>query len=326
MVGLGLIAVTSAASLDSVSFRFCDDVNDKIYLANQKVIAVKPGEDNEMCVNFVNNADEKVKVLYGFSYGFLNEAWTQVCDQDSSRNNKFSKFFVQSWDSALILEAWEQKTLKVKIKVPLWIKGMQYGCFIDTVEGASAKKSEGSMFSVVVRKVFPLNLFVGEPGEIKNALTLKAIGGGLYSTNSKIKAEIKDGSNLDISTHIKNEWNITQTVQISGTLYNFLGFEKSFSSQEIKLTPGEEKDFVANVGIIPGYKGVFTVNMKVTGTPFFDFDISGMDESIKKGSSISVNGMIYAFSRTSVIALIALIVIILLIVRPRKRQVVVQKA
>lgn len=66
--------------------------------------------------------------------------------------------------------------------------------------------------------------------------------------------------------------------------------------------------------------------MKVTGTPFFDFDISGMDESIKKGSSISVNGMIYAFSRTSVIALIALIVIILLIVRPRKRQVVVQKA
>lgn len=316
-----MVSIASAASLESVWFRFCDDTNGDIYLANKKVISVKPWQDNEMCVTFSNGSDEKVKVKYGLSYWLLNEWGTQVCDQDSSRTNKFSRFFVQPSDSTFTLEAKEQKTIKVQIKVPVWVNGMQYWCLINTVEGMEGpvQKTVWSMFGVVVRKVFPLNLFVGEPWAIKNTLTLKNIEWWIYSTNSKIKAEIKNGNDLDISAHIKNEWNVTQTIAMSGTVNNFFGFEKVFTIQEIKLLPWEEKNVTANVGVIPWYKGLFTVNINAKGTPFFEFDVSGLDETIKNWTSLTESATIYAFSWISIIAIAAIILVLLMIIKPRKK-------
>ncbi|MEI7558122.1 MAG: hypothetical protein WCJ45_04825 [bacterium] len=62
---------------------------------------------------------------------------------------------------------------------------------------------------------------------------------------------MKDGTNLEISAKVKNGGNISQTVQITGSIHNFLGFEKMFTTTAVKLSPGEEKELVANVGVIP---------------------------------------------------------------------------
>ncbi len=316
-----MFAITRGASLEAVSFHFCDDIDGKVRLSNLKVIAVNPGEENEVCVVFSNGSKEKTKVTYGLSYGLLNKWWTQVCDQDSSWDNKFSKFFEKPGDGTLTLDPGEEKTVKIKIKVPLWINGMQYWCLINTVEGSSPEKTAWSIFSVVVRKIFPLNLFIGKAESIKSSVILSEIGWWVFSTNSKIKAEMKDGTNLEISAKVKNGGNISQTVQITGSIHNFLGFEKMFTTTAVKLSPGEEKELVANVGVIPWYKGVFNVNMNVKNTPFFDFEISGIDEAIKNWATLSESGTIYAFSRVSIVILVVIIGVIILIIRPKKKNI-----
>lgn len=305
------------ASLEEVNFRFCDDVDNSIHLANKKVIAVNPWEDSEVCVVFLNAAKEKIQVRYGFSYWLLNEQGNQVCDQDSTPNNKFSKFFVQSWENILTLNSWEKQTLKVPVSVPIGVSGMQYWCFVYQL---MKQADSWGIFSVVVRKIFPLNLFVGGSADIKKSISLLKLSWWLYSTNNKIRAEINDENNMTLYIKVKNEGNITQDIELSGRIYNFLWFEKMFTASQKKLTPGEEREIMIEWWIVPGYKGFFTAKININHIPVFDFDMSDVDNEIKMWWTLTEKTNIYAFSRISLVVVIVLILFIIKLIKPRKNK------
>jgi len=304
-----------SASIELIQFRFCEDIDRSIHLANKHVIAVTPWEEKEVCIIFNNVLDKTVQVNYWFSEGLLNEWGTQICQPDSWTGNMFSKFFVQTWDNIITLWSSEQKTVIIPIDVPVGVNGIQYWCFVyQLVEQAE----RWSMFWVVVRKIFPLNLLIWASENIKKTVELLKLSWWLYTTNKYIKMEINEDNESVVTIKIRNTGNITQKIDVWGKIYNFLWFEKPFSVSENKLMPWEEKEIAVNWWIIPAYRWFFTVKIDITHTPVFDFVISGMDEDIKTWWEFKEKATIYAFSWISVIVLILIIWFIIKTLQPRK--------
>jgi hypothetical protein len=88
-------------------------------------------------------------------------------------------------------------------------------------------------------------------------------------------------NNLKIDFLVKNQGNISENITITGSIHNILGFEKSFSATINNIGPGSEQHAAADIGIIPFYKGPFTVSYTVNFTPKFDFDASNLSDDIK---------------------------------------------
>jgi hypothetical protein len=89
-------------------------------------------------------------------------------------------------------------------------------------------------------------------------------------------------NNLNLGFLAKNLGNISQNVIITGRIYNILGFEKSFSITINNISPGSQKGGNADIGIIPFYKGPFSVSYTLQFTPKFEFDISTLSDDAKK--------------------------------------------
>lgn len=89
-------------------------------------------------------------------------------------------------------------------------------------------------------------------------------------------------NNLKIDFLVKNQGNISQNVTITGRIYNILGFEKTFSVTINNLSPTAQQGGSADIGIIPFYKGPFTVNYTVQFTPKFEFDATTLSDDVKK--------------------------------------------
>ena len=70
-----------------------------------------------------------------------------------------------------MIQAGQPKTIKEKILLPIGMSGVQYGCIayaLGTLEGSGL----GGMFNLVVNKVFPISLFVGNSASIKDDFAL----------------------------------------------------------------------------------------------------------------------------------------------------------
>lgn len=316
VVGMVVSMPFAKADVQDISFDFCDAPRG---LAWSRNFIITPGEETEICIIFSTNAEAERNIVYGFTAWRLTQSGTPMCESDKGPDNAFSKFIPIKTERSFVISKDKPVTVKEKVIVPLGMSWIQYGCLAYSV---ASKTWSGGMFNIIVNKTFPISLFIGQWGDIKNEVVLVNTTWGVYTTNKKVKATIQENDRLQLDLLVKNQGNISQNVEITGTIHNILWFEKSFSASIGKLAPGAEKWITADVGIIPFYKGPFTVSYTVTNSPNFDFDIAGLDESIKKWKTLTWSAQIYIFSWISVIIILLVIAIILKLFRPRKRQVV----
>ena len=322
MIGIPI----AKADIQDVNFRFCDDTEGKDFMNGKKNFMLTPGEPMDLCIIFWSNFDKPIQIVYGFTEGLIDKiSGLQVCRSDKSDSNGFSKYMISKEPRTFILQKGENKTVHETVTLPLGMSGIQYGCLaysLATAEGNTQATDMWGIFQLIVNKVFPISLFAGKSADIKNAVTLLETAGGAYTTNRSVKVTMDQNSNLILGFKVKNEGNVSQDITLSGRIYNMFGFEKSFSTATSKVAPWGEKDLEANIGIIPAYKGFFSVEYMMQNTPKFEFDTSNITEEAKKWGIVTGSAKVYLFSWISIGILVVLLAIILKLVRPRRKKVV----
>lgn len=320
MVGF-LFLWLSKADVQDVSFRFCDDTENEAFGAWKKTFFVSPGKESEICMYFATSSETPKKVVYGFTKAESRSVGAAVCDADKWPNNDFSKYFVNKEPREFVIDKDSPKIIKEKVLLPIGMSGVQYGCLAYSLWDYQWSGLWG-MFNLVVNKVFPISLFVGDGGDIKNAVSFVDTKGGSYTTNKIVKVIIDQENNLKLSFLIKNDGNVSQNVEITGAIYNMLWFEKPFSAQVNNLAPWKTQEVVAPVWIIPFYKGFFTANVNLKYGPVFGFDASTLSDDVKKWGTINEKAQIYIFSWATLILAIVILLILIKLFMPRKKIIV----
>lgn len=311
----------SKADVQDVSFRFCDDTENKAFGEWKKTFFITPGEETEICMYFATSSEEPRKILYGFTKAESRDVGAVVCDSDKEPNNDFSKYFTSTEPREFVIDKDSPKTIREKVLLPIGMSGIQYGCLAYSLWGYEWTGLWG-MFNLVVNKAFPISLFVGEGGDIKNSVVFLNTTGGTYTTNKIVKATIDEENNLKLNFLIKNQWNMNQNIEITGKVYNMLWFEKSFSVQTNNLAPWKEQEVMTDIWVVPFYKWLFTIKVNLKYKPNFDFDASTLSDDVKKWGTISDKAQIYVFSWATLIIFIVVILILIKLFMPRKKIIV----
>jgi len=319
MLFLGL----SKADVQSVNIRYCEDA-DNPKAENNKTFFVQPGKEKEICLYFYTDSLIPLEVGYSFPETTLNSQGNRSCSSDISPINAFSKYFVGSWERKFTLSSNEPYMVKERFLAPMGMSWELNGCIAYTVLWLADTRSAGKIFDIVVRKTNFLSFFVWANEAIKNNIQLVRNPWWIYSTNSDIKATIDKDGKFALSFLVKNNGNISQNVVITGSVHNMLGFEKIYEGAPINIGPGETREIVANIGILPAYKWFFTIDSIIKNDPIFGFDTSAMDPKLKTGSTQTESATVYIFSWVTLIILIILILILIKIILPRKVKIMKQ--
>lgn len=304
VIGSFFINNTLADNIEGSYIWSCDQSQDI-----SKTIFVEPWEKKEICIQFLTASPTPVKI----EYGFVAETWdangAPTCDSSVTIDkNDFAKLFKNDNKREIITQNDTPATIKEKIFVPIWMAWSIKGCISYTTQSPYATWI-GWMFNMVVRKVFPMSLFIWSGGSIKNSIEVLKNSWGSYSSDSKIKAIVDSENNLNLGFLIENKGNITQNIIITGKVYNFFWFQKEFSIQN-GVAPWDKNELVWNIWLLPWYKWLFSVKYNITNTPSFDFDATSIDAKYKQSGYVSGNAQIYIFSWISLIIIIVFILMI----------------
>jgi len=283
-----------------------------------KTIFIEWGQEKEICIQFTTISEEPVNVAYGFVNKDLGGDGNPVCAVELNPNDVFNKIFINEGNMKITVTKDAPGIIKKNIRVPIWANGTVAGCITYTTEKLYATWI-GWMLNLVVRKVLPINLFVGSGGSIKNSIEIVNNPWGAYSTNAKVQATVDASNNLNLGFLIKNNGNIGQDIAITGKISNFFGFEKEFSIEKT-INPWDTVNVWANAWLLPGYKWFFTIIYNINNTPKFDFDASSIDGKYKQWGYVSGKAQIYIFSWITLIIIIAVLLIIIKFFWPKKKQ------
>lgn len=307
--------ITNATiDVQQIRLNYCEDEWKNIQ-DDSKLINIKPWEEKEICLSFSNTSQETGGIFYWFTVWFLERA-TQLCLANVKEENDFSKFFSNdNWNiRTFILNPGETKTIKEKIKAPLWMSWMFYWCLLHWVTAWEVK--EEKMFTIVALIKRSLNLFIWWESDISKTINLLKNKWDIFSTNSKIWAKTTPDGKIILSFLIKNNWNISQSIKIDWNMFNALWFEKTFEVKSILVEPWKEIELKSNELLLPTYKWLFDTQFTLTAEPVFGFNTDSMDAKLKAPTIITETGKIFIFSRIRIIVAIVAIAVIVLIFRP----------
>lgn len=297
-----------------ISLKFCND-GTWDNLSTKYTIMIEPWQQQELCIYVENKSSNDVIMKYSFPKASFSPGWNQICDN----TNDFAKFLIDNPKRDLVISWNSSVTIKEVVSAPLGMIGMYYGCLAYQLEKPEVEWM-GWMFNIIVRKAVYLNLFVGGENNISNLIQLIPATGDIFSTNKNISANYNDDGDLILKFSVKNNWNLTQNVSLSGKLYNPLGFERPFNVPIKKLLPGDIYPVSVNLWIVPFYKWLFSVRATLTGEPFFEFDSSWIDDKYKQTTIIKETWSLFIFSWLYVILAIVIIWLIIKIIIPKKKK------
>lgn len=300
--------------IKQVSLKFCNDGTGN--LTNSYTIMIEPWKQQELCLYIENKSDSNLSFQYSFPKASFSKGGNQICDT----SNDFARFLLDNPNRQISLSWNSSVILKETVVAPMGVVWMYYGCIAYQMKNPETENMWG-MFNLVVRKTLFLNLFVGSEDSISNTIQLIPATWSLYSSNKNIGASINEDGDLIVNFTVKNNGNLTQNVSLSGKLYNPLGFEKPFDMIPRKLLPGDDYQVSVNLGIVPFYKGLFSVRVSVLGEPLFEFDATGIDEKYKQAITIKETWSLFIFSWVYVILALIILGLIIKVVIPKKKNI-----
>lgn len=309
------INITKAATnVQEIRINYCEDVWKWNIQNDSRMINIKPGEEKEICLSFSSSSTEKTDVFYWFTVWFLD--WgSQLCRVNVKEENDFSKFFSNSvWNNRVFtIKPGETKTIIEKIKAPLWMSWMVYGCLLHWIAWWETKNK---MFTIVALVKRSLNLFIGWDSDINKSIELLDGKWNIFSTNSSLWAKSVGENRITLNFSIKNNGNISQNITISWTINNFLWLEKKFTTKPLLVAPLQEVELSSNELLLPAYKWFFDAEFTLTGEPVFGFNTDKLDPKTKEPTILSETWTIFIFSRAWIIIALFIILILYLILRP----------
>lgn len=301
--------------MNSVAIQFCNDGIDN--LKNSDTIYVEPWSEKTLCLYVANASTKEMMFEYGFTLWKTTTEGIPICEWNEDNGNSFSMLIPKTQERTITIDPLTRKTLEEKIVVPPGMSGLQLWCLIFKLVEPANDSLVGWMFKLVVRKSRGINIMIGGESTVNSKIQVVNTTGGVFSTNKKIKAELGTENNLQVKFLVANEGNISQKITITGKIYNILWFQKDFIIESKQLDPGTTSEFVADAGILPIYKWLFTVKFNVQATPQFAFAVT--DETLKAGEHIQGVGNVFVFSWILVIIALLLLWILYKLLFSRKK-------
>jgi hypothetical protein len=291
--------------LNQISVQFCDWTQELNNVVEQLA-------SSEVCLTLNNDSDEDLNFWIKFAEQELSNMGSRACRADYQ--NPIASFIQATWDTDknIVVPAKSVIEKKFSIRFPLWISGQQRGCVAYGVS-EDFSQNEGSMVSIVTRKVLYFDFFVWDYGNLDHTIRVLPM-----------QAVENSNGELEISIPVENIGNIDSSVTIVGTISDFFWFSRTLTFEGQLVDVNTTKVFVANAGFLPWYKWLFTVELDVDYQASFGFDISNLniDAKFKTPQKMTISETY--FSRPWVVIGIAALVLLLLVSMFRKKKVVQQ--
>ncbi len=250
-------AVYADTSIWDVSVLFCTQTGSMVKDAS---FTLPSGKPYELCLYFLNNSSEKLKVDFSFVDWILTSDVLQkkACDAKPWLVTPFVHFPF-SW----LTVPWNTKIkLTGYVEFPVWFSGNIQWCLVYNL---AKKTSSNSMFDIIVRRA---NFFDG--------VVFWEINRWERFENEK-KSYTMYSTWLSISLPFVNTWNIDVMVEISGSLYNTLGYERPFYKQQL-LSYWSSLLLSYSFEDIPFYKLAYVFSWKILFKPLLDTSLFSLSE------------------------------------------------
>lgn len=290
-----------------VSFWYCNEGLDN--LSETLNYAVNQWTPFKVCFLMSNSANQDIKVRIR-----LVDLVNWLC----SVNNKTIYNFIPEddvkWFDEITIPAWNYVIKEFEIMYPIWIEWDQWACTMFNIIKEWAAEWN---VAAVVNRAYPMKFFVWTLDDVKNVISVE-----------NIELSLDDNKDLIMNFDIKNEWNLENLVEISGTISNVFGYSKKFSIEWGHVLPGNHRHVEANLWSIPSYGWLFNIDFKAFATPYFSYDISKstIDPSLIEMKTFDFSTTY--FKMPWLILAIIIIVILLLITmfkKPKQKVVYVQQ-
>jgi len=290
-----------------ISFWYCNEWVDNT--SETLNYAVSQWEPFKVCFVMSNSANKDVKVRIR-----LVDLINDICAvNETSIYNFISKDDIE-WFEEINIPAWNYIIKEFTVTYPVWIQWDQWACTMFNI----IKEWETQWnVATIINRAYPMKFFVWSISDIKNIIDVE-----------NIELSLDDNKDLIMNFDIKNEWNLENLVELSGTISNIFGYSKKFSIEWWHVLPGNYRHVEANLWSIPSYGWLFNINFKAFATPYFSYDISksSIDPSLIEMKTFDFSTSY--FKMPWLIIAIAIVVILLLITmfrKPKQKVVYVQQ-
>lgn len=290
--------------------RFCDPNDPTTLLPSPLNLKVGQLEETELCIRVDNYSDFDWSVDIQFVDKTENDQWWLSCWLSSTKTKNFL-FPTREWK--LKVPAQNQLIKKVKVQFPIWIMWNIESCmwYIIKEEVLEWDLENWGWFKVwaQTRIVKDMQFFVGNAENIKTKILI-----------NDISSHINEVGNAVLWLTIYNSWNVSSSFAISWNISNMFGFRSDFLITGWELAQGLDQILVTELWQIPQYKWLFNVDIEITSTPKFSFDINwlDLDKDILKSSTTKANTTLFEMPRTYVGWIIFVIFLLFFAFRKKK--------
>lgn len=289
-----------------VSFGYCNEWLDN--LSQTLNYAINQWTPFKVCFMLWNSANQDIKVqvrlvdLVNWLCSVTRQSIHQFVSEDDLESLK-----------EITIPAWNYVVKEFSILYPVWIEWDQWAC---TIFNIIKDEVSSATISTIVNRAYPMKFFVWTLDDIKNEITV-----------DNVELSLDDNKDLIMNFDIKNEWNLENLVELSGTISNIFGYSKKFSIEWWHVLPGGVWHVTANLGSIPSYGWLFNIDFKAFATPYFSYDISksSIDPSLIEMKTFEFNTSYFQMPwLIFAIAIIVILLIITLFRKPKQNVVYVQ--
>jgi hypothetical protein len=215
-------------------------------------------------------------------------------------------------ESKLELPANSEIKQKYNIKFPVWFSGISHGCLAYNIQNDNIW---WWAINMVFRKVHSIDVLVWWI-QVKSKIK-----------PTKISISWDQASNR-LNFDIENNWNVDQSVQISGIISNLFWYKQEFNIPEFAITAEEKQEISSNILNLPDYKWLFSVKLNISYKPYFNFHInnSNLIQEYNNPWRFSISKTLMIWNRFYVVSLTIILSLIIVIIFKRRNYKTVSKS
>ncbi len=278
-----------------IEARFCEANPNN----NEMNIITQANQETDICLVFENKSNIDTTLNIDFVDGAVTPKGNRSCfSSDKPRPNFWQ--YVLEHKNEVQLSGKSEKKQTYKIKFPTWFSGISNGCLIYSIKDNT---ESADTMRVVFNKAHSIDILVW-----------------WIPVDSKIKPKTISISWDQISNrillNIENNWNINQSVNISGNISNIFGYSQEFQIPEFTINPQDSIQVTSQKILLPDYKWLFSIKLNISYKPNFNFHITNSNQKNEYTTpwNISISKILmlwnwfYLFSISIIIILITIII------------------
>lgn len=161
LCGLGFVfAQSSVPALGAIQAQFCNDGT----VTKDLDLVTRAGQELRFCIEFTNASSTGVSLNIDFLDSIVtDDAFKRRACNAADRPRTTFGNYVLPYDTSLFLSGNSHLQKQYTIAFPIGFNGISHGCLAYNILGAQeTMKGENTQFSVVVRNIKFLDIYVGE--------------------------------------------------------------------------------------------------------------------------------------------------------------------